>query len=51
MDYLVLVPGENVMIMKAMNLRDARSITRDMLGVQRLPKGTIVKPYKESDWN
>ena len=51
MDYMIIVPGENVMVMQAMNMQDARSIVRDMLGVQRLPKGTTIKRYSESDWN
>ena len=51
MDYLVLAPRENVMVIAAMDLRDARRLAREILGKTRLPKGTIVKLYKESDWN
>ena len=53
MDYMIIVPGQSGggWVMSAMNLQDARSIVRDMLGVQRLPKGTTIKRYSESDWN
>jgi hypothetical protein len=50
-DFLVTAPGQNVTIIRARDLRDARRIACQSFGLSRLPKGTIVKVYTESDWN
>ena len=51
MDYIVIAPGENITILVASSLREARSLACENFGRTRLPKGTIVKRYTESDWN
>lgn len=51
MDYIVIAPGENITVLVASSLREARSLACANFGRTRLPKGTIVKRYIESDWN
>lgn len=51
MDYIVIAPGENLLIIVAGSVREARSLACANLGRTRLPKGTVVKRYIESDWN
>ena len=51
MDYIIIAPGENILVMVASSVREARSLACASFGRTRLPKGTIVKRYFESDWN
>jgi hypothetical protein len=51
MDYIIIAPGENVTIISASDMRDARRLACQSFGKTRLPKGTIVKLYNDSDWN
>ena len=50
-DYMIAAPGHNIMITLAMNKADARRIARESFGVLKLPKGTSITVYTESDWN
>jgi len=54
-DYLVSAPGHNLVILEAGSTAEARRTGRELLGVAKLPKGTVVRPYTNSgykeDWD
>jgi hypothetical protein len=50
-DYMITAPGHHLMITRAMSDKDARRIARENFGVLKLPKGTHIEVYTESDWN
>ncbi len=49
-DYIVSAPGHNLVILEAGSVKDARSIGRELLGVAKLPKETLVTRYTESGY-
>jgi len=49
-DYIVSAPGHNLVILEAGSVSEARSIGRELLGVSKLPKHTVVKSYSDQDY-
>jgi hypothetical protein len=50
-DYMISAPGHHLLITSAKSTADARRIARESFGVLKLPKGTHIEVYTESDWN